>query len=427
MSSSARKIGPLLATFVVANNMIGSGFFLLPASLARAGAVTAWSWLLGTLLAVLLGAAFARLARQCPDLTSPDDYVRPALGRDAGFLASTLYWLSSWIGNNAIAVAAVGYLIVLLPLEDTPGMHLTGQILLIWTMFGLNLFGPRRVAQFQSFCVIFGLLPVAAILTAGWLHFDPEVYRAGWNVTGQSDARVALDSLSEVFWAFIGLETGAMIAGVVRDPGRNVPIATIGGILLAGVVYLTSSVLMMGIVPVQTLAGSSAPFALVAGQMFGPWAIPLIAAAAALKASGTLGGWMLVTGESGIRAAQRGFLPSIFVHARSNGAASTGLLLVVSSMTLIALSTLSSSVSTQFENIINMAVSLVVLAYATAGLSLMLGAPGHRPSLPDRLIGLCALAACALLIWSTPLHTLLGAAVIAVLALIAYRLLHRHA
>ena len=36
MNSEAKKIGPLLATFVVANNMIGSGFFLLPASLARA-------------------------------------------------------------------------------------------------------------------------------------------------------------------------------------------------------------------------------------------------------------------------------------------------------------------------------------------------------------------------------------------------------
>lgn len=89
------KIGPLLATFVVANNMIGSGFFLLPASLAKVGGVTALAWLLGTVLAVALGAAFARLARDYPNLTSPDDYVRPALGRDMGFLATTLYWLAS--------------------------------------------------------------------------------------------------------------------------------------------------------------------------------------------------------------------------------------------------------------------------------------------------------------------------------------------
>ena len=420
-TSTAKKIGPVLATFMVANNMIGSGFFLLPATLARSGAVTMFSWLIGTLLAVALGGAFARLARQYPDLNSPDDYIRPSLGRDMGFLATTLYWLSSWIGNNAIAVAAVGYLVILLPVDETPGVQLVGQVLLIWSMFALNLLGPRNIARFQSFCVVFGLLPVAAILIAGWAYFDPGIYRAGWNVSGQSDAAVAIGSLATVFWAFIGLETGAMVAGVVRNPERNVPIATLGGILLAGVVYMVSSVLMMGIVPVDELATSSAPFALVAGQMFGVWAIPVIAAAAALKATGTLGGWMLVTGESGARAAQRGFLPAIFGRLLKNGAAGPGLLIVVSSMTLIAFITVTDTVGSQFETIINMAVTLVVMAYAAAGLSLMLGNRQHPAGRRERLLGMGALIACGLLVWSTPLDTLMGAAIIALLAWAGYR------
>ncbi|MCD9096835.1 amino acid permease [Luteimonas fraxinea] len=420
-TSTAKKIGPVLATFMVANNMIGSGFFLLPATLARSGAVTVFSWLIGTLLAVALGGAFARLARQYPDLNSPDDYIRPSLGRDMGFLATTLYWLSSWVGNNAIAVAAVGYLVILLPVNETPGVQLVGQVLLIWSMFALNLLGPRNIARFQSFCVVFGLLPVAAILIAGWAYFDPDIYRAGWNVSGQSDAAVAIGSLATVFWAFIGLETGAMVAGVVRNPERNVPIATLGGILLAGVIYMVSSVLMMGIVPVEELATSSAPFALVAGQMFGVWAIPVIAAAAALKATGTLGGWMLVTGESGARAAQRGFLPAIFGRLLKNGAAGPGLLIVVSSMTLIAFITVTDTVGSQFETIINMAVTLVVMAYAAAGLSLMLGNRQHPAGRRERLLGMGALIACGLLVWSTPIDTLMGAAIIALLAWAAYR------
>lgn len=420
-TSTAKKIGPVLATFMVANNMIGSGFFLLPATLARSGAVTVFSWLIGTLLAVALGAAFARLARQYPDLNSPDDYIRPSLGRDMGFLATTAYWLSSWVGNNAIAVAAVGYLVILLPVDNTPVVQLTGQVLLIWSMFALNMLGPRNIARFQSFCVVFGLLPVAAILIAGWTYFDPTIYRAAWNVSGQSDAAVAIGSLATVFWAFIGLETGAMVAGVVRNPERNVPIATLGGILLAGVVYMVSSVLMMGIVPVEDLAASSAPFALVAGQMFGAWAIPVIAAAAALKATGTLGGWMLVTGESGARAAQRGFLPSIFGRLLKNGAAGPGLLIVVISMTLIAFTTVSDTVGNQFETIINMAVTLVVMAYAAAGLSLLLGNRLHPAGRRERLLGMGALIACGLLVWSTPIDTLMGAAIIALLAWAAYR------
>src|SRR3546814_20808465 len=140
---STRKIGPVLATFVVANNMIGSGFFLLPASLAASGAITVFSWIAGTVLALVLGGAFARLARDYPDLSSADDYVRPSLGRDASFLASTLYWVSSWIGNNAIAVAAFGSLVTLLPLDGgDPHVQATGPVALIWPLFRNNL--PRK-------------------------------------------------------------------------------------------------------------------------------------------------------------------------------------------------------------------------------------------------------------------------------------------
>jgi arginine:agmatine antiporter len=419
--ATARKIGPVLATFVVANNMIGSGFFLLPASLAESGGVTAFSWLLGTILAVALGGAFARLVRQYPDLNCPDDYVRPSLGRDMGFLATTLYWISSWMGNNAIAVAAFGYLVILLPIDDGGLVRLGGQVALIWLMFALNLLGPRSIARFQSFCVVFGLLPVAAVLAGGWGSFDPDIYRASWNVTDQSDAAVVFGTLAPVFWAFVGLETGAMVAGVVREPDRNVPIATLGGILIAGVVYLVSSVLMMGIVPAAEMAASSAPFALVAGKMFGPWAIPIIAAAAALKATGTLGGWMLVTGESGARAAQRGFLPRVFGRLLPNGAAGRGLFIIALSMTAIAIVTQAPTVSGQFTTIIDMVVTLVVMAYIAAGLSLLLGTRERPASNSDRLLGMGALVACGLLVYSTPVETVVGAVVIALLALAAYR------
>lgn len=420
-ATNARKIGPVLATFVVANNMIGSGFFLLPATLAKSGGVTALAWLVCTVLAMMLGGAFARLARHHPDLQSPDDYVRPSLGRDASFLATTMYWVSSWIGNNAIAVAAFGYLVILLPIDDSPGVRLGGQIALIWLMFALNLLGPRPIARFQSMCVVLGLLPVAVILTAGWAYFDPALYRAAWNVSGQSDVAVVMHSLAPIFWAFVGLETGAMVAGVVDDPDRNVPRATLGGIAIAGVVYLVSSVLMMGIVPVAELAESGAPFALVAGKMFGAWAIPLIAAAAALKATGTLGGWMLVTGESGARAAQRGFLPSVFGRLRSNGSAGTGLFIIATLMTLLAVVTMSPTVSGQFETLIEMVVILVVMAYAAAGLSLLLGTPERPATRRERVLGMGALVACGLLVYSTPGKTLVGGLVIALLAWAAYR------
>ncbi|MBS7458727.1 amino acid permease [Coralloluteibacterium stylophorae] len=438
MTEPTRRIGPLLATFMVANNMIGSGFFLLPASLAGIGSISALSWILATLLASVLGMTFARLARTFPDLESPADYVTPSLGRDAGFLAATLYWLSSWIGNNAIAVAAIGYLVVLLPASlQGADTQIYGQIGLLWLVFALNLCGPKPIARFQSACLVLGLLPVLMVLGGGWLEFDGDTFRAAWNTTGeawntenaepQSGLSLTFGALAPIFWAFIGLETSAMVAGVVRNPSRNVPLATLGGILIAGVVYVVSSVLVMGIVPADVLFASSAPFAEVAARVFGPWAAVLIAGAAALKATGTLGGWMLVTGESGARAAQRGLLPGFFGRYNRNGAAHAGLAVIVVAMSVLAWVSSAPTIGEQFGTIINMAVLLVTVMYATAGLTLILGTPERRPGPGDRLLGTGAIVACALLVLSSPVAEALGALAIAVVAWVAFRLFGRRA
>ena len=149
------------------------------------------------------------------------------------------------------------------PFEKAIALSVSGVVAIL-LIGAFNLMGPKPVAKFQSLCVVFGLAPVAVVLLFGWGHFDRGIYDAAWNVSGQSDAGVVFGSLGAIFWAFVGLETGAMIAGLVRDPDRDVPIATVGGILIAALVYIVSSVLVMGIVPAQQLAESSAPFALVA-------------------------------------------------------------------------------------------------------------------------------------------------------------------
>ena len=162
------------------------------------------------------------------------------------------------------------------------------------------------------------------------------------------------------------------------------------------------------------------PFALVAGQMFGAWAVPVIALAAALKATGTLGGWMLVTGESGARAAQRGFLPAIFGRQSRNGAATWGLFFVALAMSALTIATLAPTVSGQFEVLIEMVVILIVVTYGAAGLVLLKGSAAHRPTHRERLLGLGALFACALLLGSASLKIVLGAVVLVLVLLFLF-------
>jgi len=106
---------------------------------------------------------------------------------------------------------------------------------------------------------------------------------------------------------------------------------------------------------------------------------------------------------------------------RANGSAGWGLLIIASSMTVIAFLTSAPTVSGQFTSIINMVVMLVVMAYVAAGLSLLLGTPQRPANSGDRLLGMASLIACGLLVWSTDAKTLIGALIVALLAWAAWR------
>ena len=110
MSDNVRKIGWGVAALLVAGNMVGSGLYLLPASLAPIGSSTIIGWVIATLGALVLAGVFAGLGRFRPQADGVTDFVEQGTGRFLGYQASLAYWAGCWIGNAAIAVAAVGYL-----------------------------------------------------------------------------------------------------------------------------------------------------------------------------------------------------------------------------------------------------------------------------------------------------------------------------
>ena len=114
-----------------------------------------------------------------------------------------------------------------------------------------------------------------------------------------------------------------------------------------------------------------------------------------------------------------------FGRLRDNGSAGWGLFFVAMAMTVIATVTLAPTVADQFGTIINAVVLLVVLAYVAAGLSLLIGTPERRPRLQERLLGLGALVACGLLIYSSGWQLSLAALGFAFLAWILFRLFAR--
>ena len=306
--------------------MIGSGIFLLPATLARVGSVTIFGWIAATVGAIALALLFGKLARRQPMAGGPASYIFEAFGPFAGMQASLWYWTSCLIGNVTIAAAAAGYLSAFFGLTAGPALMAFITIVLIWLATAVNMVSPRFAGLFNGPLLIAGLVPLVLIGTVGWFLFDPAQYRDNWNVNGTSDLAAVKESLVLVFWAYLGLESASVAAAVVENPERNVAIATVAGVLLAAVIYIAVSAAMMGLAPASDLANSSAPFALVAGKMFGPVAGPLVAGCAMLKALGTLAGWVLLTAQCSRAAADHGLLPQIFARTRSGDTPVAGLM-----------------------------------------------------------------------------------------------------
>jgi arginine:agmatine antiporter len=358
-----RKLGPVLATIVVAGNMIGSGIFLLPATLAQVGSVTILGWVAASIGAIALALLFGKLARRQPMAGGPASYIFDTFGPFAGMQASLWYWTSCLIGNVAIAAAAAGYFAAFFGLDAGPAMLAFITIALIWLATAVNMVSPRFAGLFNCPLLIAGLVPLLLIGTVGWFMFDPVQYFENWNVSGKSDLAAVKQSLVLVFWAYLGLESASVCAAVVENPERNVPLATVAGVLLAALLYIAVSAAMMGLAPASDLANSSAPFALVAGKIFGPVAGPLVAGAGMLKAMGTLAGWVLLTAQTSRAAADHGLLPRIFARTRFGDTPVTGLLAAGLVGTIGVLITISPTLGEQFGLLSEAATLFCLLLY----------------------------------------------------------------
>ncbi len=93
MTASKRQLGLVMATALVLGNMIGSGVFLLPASLAPYGGFSLIGWLISAIGALLLAGVFYRLAKRAPRAGGPYAYSREAFGDCIGFLVAWTYWV----------------------------------------------------------------------------------------------------------------------------------------------------------------------------------------------------------------------------------------------------------------------------------------------------------------------------------------------
>ncbi|WP_432586240.1 amino acid permease [Streptomyces sp. HD1123-B1] len=307
-----RRFGLPTATALVMGNIIGGGIFLLPASVAPFGTLSLLAFVVLTVGAIALALVFGRLTERDPRTGGPYVHARAAFGDFAGFLSAWSYWTMTWVSNAALAVAAVGYVHVLMPGHDSEGVNLTVALLALWLPALANLAGTRWVGAVQIVSTVLKFVPLFFVAVVGLFFFDPGNLGA-FNETGSGALGGLSAAAAILLYSYVGVESASMSAGEVRDPERNVGRASVLGTIGAAVVYLLGTVSVFGTVAHDDLVNSTAPFSDAVNAMFGgAWGGTLIAAAAVVSIVGALNGWILMSAQAPYAAARDGLFPAAF-------------------------------------------------------------------------------------------------------------------
>jgi putrescine:ornithine antiporter len=367
-----KKMTLMQLTVIVAVNMMGSGIIMLPANMAKVGAISLLSWGVTAVgsMAIAYGFAQAGLFNQRPGGMSA--YSEDAYGKPGFFMTFYLYFFSLAIGNVAIAISAVGYLATFFPwLSSTPISTCIGVIGLVWLTTVANFGGPRITGRIGSVTVWGVILPVGLLSIIGWIWFSGQTFAAAWNPQGLSTGAGLGSSIALTLWAFLGMESACQNSDAVENPKKNVPLACMLGTLGAAAIYILSTTVIQGIVPNAELAKSTGPFGLVYAKMFNPTVGSIIMGLAALACLGSLLGWQFTISQTAKSASDDRMFPSVFSKVNLLGAPVAGMIIMGVVQTAMALSTISPSLNEQFNALVNLAVVTNVVPYIISLSALM--------------------------------------------------------
>jgi basic amino acid/polyamine antiporter, APA family len=389
------KLGFWMCLALVVGNVLGSGVYLLPASLAPYGSNVIPAWLLTAAGAIVLGVVFAVLSRELRGNGGPYAATRAAFGPLAGFVVAWGYWVSIWVGNVTIATGAVSYTSALVPwIARTPGAPPLVTVAVVWLFTLVNCFGVRAAGWVQSVTTVLKCLPLVVIPLVAALRLRPE-----WLSAATAGPPVSLDATAAAatlaLWAVVGFESAAVPADKIEDPERNVPRATVAGTLVSALLCALACSAVMIVVPAERLAASNAPFADAARVLIGEGAAVAVAVLAAVSAYGALNGWILLQGELPQQMARDGVFPRAFGQASRRGAPVLALVSTSVLVTALVLMNFGRSMVDVFTFMALLSTTANLVAYLACSFALLellrRGAVTGRHKLP--LYGLGALGA----------------------------------
>ena len=279
----ARVLGLWDVIGIVVGSVIGSGIFIVPATVAlqvRSPLLILAVWVVGGALTFFGALCFAELGGMYPQAGGAYVYLREAYGPLVGFLFGWTLFLV--IDSGAMATLASAFATKYLPYFVTLSPLGTRLVTVAFVVFlvAVNYLGVRHGANLQNLLTAIKLLAVVAVAALVFAFADghpgnlvaPAVEPLSFGLVSRFGA-----ALIACLWAYKGWEAASYSTGETRDPQRNLFLGLLIGCLLVVVAYLATNLAYLWVFPAATIAGSDRIAADALSVAIGPAGTSLIA------------------------------------------------------------------------------------------------------------------------------------------------------
>jgi amino acid transporter len=336
-NSIRRDVGPFALMFTGLGSIIGSGWLFgawNAAKLAGPGAI--WAWVLGAAIILSIALTYAELGAMFPESGGMVRYGHYSHGSLVGFIAAWANWIAIVSVIPVEAEASVQYMAgwkwqwAQDLYHAIPGQHgelsqlgvaIAGALVIVY--FLLNYWSVKLFARSNSLITLIKLvIPAAtgiALIASGFHGDNLAVGANGGNHANDFAAILTAVATAGIVFSFNGFQSPVNLAGEAHNPGRSIPFAIIGAIVLATIVYVLLQVAYLGSVPPDLLARAgwkgidfSSPFAELAVLVNLNWLAILLYADAFVSPSGTGMTYTATTARMIYGMERNGTLPRIF-------------------------------------------------------------------------------------------------------------------
>lgn len=262
-SELPRVLGLADVVGIVVGSVIGSGIFIVPATIAaevRAPMLVLAVWVVGGVLSFFGALAFAELATIFPQAGGMYVFLREAYGRLPAFLFGWTLFLV--IDAGAVATLSMGFASKYLPYFVPLTWLQTKMVAVAFValLVSVNYVGVRRAASLQNLLTAIKFLAVAGVTGAVFVFargdtrnfVEPAPDAFSTTMVGAFGV-----GLVAALWAYKGWESVSFSAGEVRNPARVLPLGLLGGSFLIILLYAAANLAYLYVFPAPVIAGSS--------------------------------------------------------------------------------------------------------------------------------------------------------------------------